>query len=163
MMTADILIILFLILLGVFLILLEVFFLPGITIAGIGAVLFLAGAVYYAFAQIGSTAGFLTLAACVIASLGGIGWFIRSKSLDRMALKTDIDSVATETVSEKIRPGDRGTTLTRLNPIGKAEVNGIITEARAIGNFIDEDCIIIVEKINKTNIDVRREEDENPA
>lgn len=48
----DIFIIALLIFIGLVMVILEVFFLPGITIAGISAVLFFVGAVFYAFMQL---------------------------------------------------------------------------------------------------------------
>ncbi len=58
----DIFIIALLIFIGLVMVILEVFFLPGITIAGISAVLFFVGAVFYAFMQLGEFAGYITIA-----------------------------------------------------------------------------------------------------
>ena len=111
----DIFIIALLIFIGLVMVILEVFFLPGITIAGISAVLFFVGAVFYAFMQLGEFAGYITIAVSVIVTIVGIVIFIRSRSLDRMALKTTIDSVAPTLVSDQIKVGDEGVTLSRLN------------------------------------------------
>ena len=47
----DIIIIGILLLLAVILVILELFFLPGLSLAGLAAILFYGGALYYAFAQ----------------------------------------------------------------------------------------------------------------
>lgn len=155
-MALDIIIICLLVLLGIFLLILEIFFLPGITVAGIGALLFWAGAVYYAFSQLGATAGFWTLGLSVVAGSAGIYWFIRSKSIDRMALKTDIDSVVPTSIDDRVAAGDRGITISRLNPMGTVLINETEMEAKTWDEFIDENTPVIVEKVNKTNIVVRK-------
>ena len=84
-------VVLILLAIGVVFFLIELFFIPGLSIAGIAGFLAVAGAVFYAYAFIGATAGHLTL----VGSLALIGisvWlFLRSNMLDKMSLKTDID------------------------------------------------------------------------
>lgn len=83
----DIFIIAILVVAAVILFLVELFIIPGISIAG-----FLAGgciiyANYYAFANLGAIAGFITLAISVITCIGSLVWFMHSKTLDKIALK----------------------------------------------------------------------------
>ena len=47
-----------------------------------------------------------------------------------MALKTTIDSVAPTLVSDQIKVGDEGVTLSRLNPMGSVLINDVTVEAR---------------------------------
>ncbi len=154
----DIFIIALLILVGLFMVILEIFFLPGITIAGVSAILFFVGAVFYAFIQLGETAGYIVIALSVIVTIIGIIVFMRSRSLDRMALKTAIDSVAPTLISDQIKVGDEGITLSRLNPMGSVLVNGITVEARTREDFIDEDTSVVVEKVDRTAITVQKKE-----
>ncbi len=68
----DILIIAVLVIAAIILFLVELFIVPGISIAG-----FLAGgcivvANYYAFVQMGTTAGFITLAISAVACIGSL-------------------------------------------------------------------------------------------
>ena len=156
----DIFIIALLIFIGLVMVILEVFFLPGITIAGISAVLFFAGAVFYAFMQLGEFAGYITIAVSVIVTIVGIVIFIRSRSLDRMALKTTIDSVAPTLVSDQIKVGDEGVTLSRLNPMGSVLINDVTVEARTREDFIDEDTPVVVEKVDRTTVIVQKKENE---
>ncbi|MBS6268044.1 MAG: NfeD family protein [Tannerella sp.] len=156
----DIFIIALLIFIGLVMVILEVFFLPGITIAGISAVLFFVGAVFYAFMQLGEFAGYITIAVSVIVTIIGIIAFIRSRSLDRMALKTTIDSVAPTLVSDQIKVGDEGITLSRLNPMGSVLINNITVEARTREDFIDEDTPVVVEKVDRTTVIVQKKENE---
>ena len=151
----DILIIGTLLVVGIFLIILEIFFLPGITIAGIASILFLAGAIYYAFAELGSTEGFVVLAVSVIAIITTIIWFMRSKTLTRMSLHTEIDSVAPTLIDTHIKVGDTGVTLSRLNPMGQIIIGNEKIEAKSLDGFIDENQPVVVEKVENTNAIVR--------
>ena len=88
----DILIIAVLIITAVILFLVELFVIPGISLAGISALGCIIYANYYAFANIGMAGGFITLGISAIACIGSLIWFMRSKMLDKLALKKDIDS-----------------------------------------------------------------------
>ena len=132
----DIFIIIVLVVAAVILFLVELFIVPGISIAG-----FLAGgciiyANYYAFTNIGTTAGFITLI-----------WFMRSKTLDKIALKKNITSKIDRSAEEKVKIGDTGVTTTRLALIGYAEINGDIVEVKSTDGFLNEKTPIIVNRI----------------
>ena len=88
----DILIIIVLIVAAVILFLVELFVIPGISIAGILAGACMIYANYYAFAYLGTTAGFITLGVSAIACIGSLILFMRSKTLDKVALKKNITS-----------------------------------------------------------------------
>ena len=76
-------------------------------------------------------------------------------------LKTSIDSKVDNIRSEegRVKPGDRGVTVTRLVPGGKVLVNGEYYEAKSVDILIDprqeieviriEDNKVIVKPINK--------------
>ena len=143
----DILIIAVLVIAAIILFLVELFIVPGISIAG-----FLAGgcivvANYYAFVQMGTTAGFITLAISAVACIGSLIGFMRSKTLDRLSLKKDITSKVDRTAEERVKVGDVGVTTTRLALIGYAEINGDIVEVKSIDGFLDEKTSIIVNRI----------------
>ncbi|MGP1536706.1 NfeD family protein [Bacteroides heparinolyticus] len=143
----DILIIAVLVIAAIILFLVELFIVPGISIAG-----FLAGgcivvANYYAFVQMGTTAGFITLAISAVACIGSLIGFMRSKTLDRLSLKKDITSKVDRTAEEQVKVGDVGVTTTRLALIGYAEINGDIVEVKSIDGFLDEKTSIIVNRI----------------
>ena len=88
----DVLIIVVLIIAAVILFLVELFVIPGISVAGFGALGCIIYANYYAFAYMGTGAGFITLVVSGIACIGSLVWFMRSKTLDKLALKKDITS-----------------------------------------------------------------------
>ena len=83
-----------LLLFGVGLLLAEMFLLPGFGIAGVFGLLSLAGAVataYIKLTAIWSWAGHATLAACIILCGIAIYAFMKSKTLEKMALDTKIE------------------------------------------------------------------------
>ena len=142
----DVLIIIALIAAAVILFLVELFVIPGISLAGISALVFIIYANYYAFANLGTGAGFITLIISGIACIGSLVWFMRSKTLDKLALK-DITSKIDLSDAEKVKVGDTGITITRLAQIGNAEINGNIIEVKSMDGLLNEKTPIVVNRI----------------
>mgnify|MGYP000968439554 CR=1 FL=1 len=143
----DILIIIALIVAAVILFLVELFLIPGISIAGFAAGGCIIYANYYAFAHLGTAGGFITLTVSAITCIGSLVWFMRSKTLDKIALKKNITSKVDRSAEDKVKIGDTGVTTTRLALIGYAEINGAIVEVKSTDGFLDEKTRIIVERI----------------
>lgn len=148
----SVLAIILLIILGLVLLLLEFAVIPGVTIAGIGGFLLLAGSVYIAFAEIGKVAGFITLAIVLILSPLMIYYFFKSRAGKKMILDSKIDGKVENTASDKIQQGDTGITIGRLAPTGKVKINGEIVEAQSSGVFIDHQVEIRVVKTHLNKI-----------
>ena len=144
----EILIIIALIVAGLILFFIEVFLVPGITIAGIASACSLLYAIYYAFSDMGMQAGFITLSCTAAGIIGITVWVMRSKTVDRLSLKKELD----------FRPGvgDRGTSATRLTLIGNAEINGHLIEVQSADGFIDEGTTIEVTRIGNNTVYVKR-------
>ena len=149
----DILIITVLIIAAVILFLVELFVIPGISLAGISALACILYANYYAFANLGMAGGFITLG---ISAVGSLIWFMRSKMLDKLALKKDIDSKVDRSAEKSVKVGDTGISTTRLAQIGYAEINGNIVEVRSIDGFLNEKTPIIVSRITDGTILVEK-------
>lgn len=152
----EIAVVLILLLVAVGLLLVEMFLIPGLSIAGIGGLLFLGGAVYYAYAFISPEAGHLSLVAAFVMMAIAIVIFIRSKALEKMSLKTEIDGKNDPLKDTEVKVGDFGITTSRLAPMGKIRVNGHIVEAKAIDDFIDQDVDVVIIKVQSTNVLVER-------
>lgn len=149
-------IVILLLVVGIILFLIEFFLIPGLSIAGIAGVAFLGGAIYYAYYSIGSTAGHITLISSLLL-LGISVWiFVKSKMLERMSLKTEIDGKNDPLKGLDIKIGDTGKTSSRLAPMGKVKINNHIVEAKTNDDFIDPEVEIIVVDIMNTNILVER-------
>ena len=143
----DILIITILIIAAVILFLIELFVIPGISLAGISALACIIYANYYAFANLGTAAGFVTLGVSAITCIGSLVWFMRSKMLDKLALKKNIDSKIDRSAENSVKVGDAGISTTRLAQIGYAEINGNIVEVKSIDGFLNEKTPIVVSRI----------------
>lgn len=143
----TILAIIVLILLGLLLLLLEFAVVPGVTIAGIGGFLMLAGSVYLAFAQYGTAAGIITLVVVLTASPALIVYFFKSRAGKKMILETNIDSKVETFETDNIHPGDTGITTGRLAPTGKVRINDVTIEAQSTGSFIDHNRQVRVIKV----------------
>jgi NfeD-like. len=143
----DILIIIGLIVAGVILFLIEIFVIPGISFAGIGAFCCLIYANYFAFSNLGNTAGFITLATSAIACISTLTLFMKSKTLDKIALKKNINSTVDNEAEQSVEVGDTGIASTRLALIGMADINGHHVEVKSIDGLIEEKTPIIVSRI----------------
>lgn len=152
----DVLIIIILIIAAVVLFLVELFIIPGISVAGFAALGCIIFANYYAFANIGTSAGFITLVVSGIACVGSLIWFMRSKTLDKLALKKDITSKVDRSDANKVKVGDTGITTTRLAQIGYAEINGMIIEVKSSEGLLDEKSPVIVNRIAEGTIFVEK-------
>jgi membrane-bound ClpP family serine protease len=150
----NILIILLLIFLGIVLLLIEFTILPGITIAGVGAVLLFAYSIYMAFSSFGPLAGFMTLGFIVIIAPLLVVMLFKGKTGKKLVLSTTITGIANEINQEKVKIGDIGITVGRLAPTGKIKVNGEVVEARSTGTFIDPGENVRIIQIEKSQITV---------
>ena len=158
-MTFNLIIVTLVILLGIIFLLAEIFLLPGITISGIAGFIFLVGGIAYAYMYMGTMAGNMTLIISAFLLMGSFLYFIKSKSLRRISLTTNIDSKVDTSDLKKINVGDVGITQSRLNPMGKVFINDLTVEAKSLdGQMIDEDTEVVVNKVDWSNIIVSRKE-----
>ena len=81
---------------------------------------------------------------------------MRSKTLDKIALKKNITSKIDRSTEEKVKIGDTGVTTTRLALIGYAEINGDIVEVKSTDGFLNEKTPIIVNRITDAVILVEK-------
>ncbi|HKM43941.1 MAG TPA: hypothetical protein VJY12_00620 [Dysgonamonadaceae bacterium] len=161
-MTFDLIIVSLVILLGIIFLLAEIFLLPGLTVSGIAGFIFLVGGIAYAYMYMGTRAGNFTLVISTFLLLGSFLYFIKSKSLRRIALTTNIDAKVDTSDLLKINKGDIGITQSRLNPIGKVFINDLTVEAKSIdGEMIDEDTEVEVIKVDWSNILVSKTKAKN--
>ena len=153
----DILAITLLIVIALALAVLEIFFLPGITIAGICSLVFYGGGIYYAYVLFGTNGAVITLLVAAIVTIAVIIGFMRSRSFDKIALHTEIDSVVPSQVWADIKVGDVGKTLTRLNPMGKVIVRQHTVEAQAENELIEEETPVRIIRVEPNMVIVCKE------
>jgi membrane-bound ClpP family serine protease len=151
----DVLIVIVLCFVGIVLILAEIFLIPGLTVAALAGGAFSIGGIYYAFRYLGTTAGFISLFAVVVVIGIAFIYLVKSKALDNIALKTNINSTVASQDSLDISAGDEGISISRLNPMGKVKVNNVVMEAKTLGDFMDENTEIVVIKVSPTQLIVK--------
>jgi membrane-bound ClpP family serine protease len=144
-----------LLLLGILLLLLEILFVPGTTIVGVGGIVLLAIGIYLAYDFISVTAGHISLASSVAVLFLSLIVLLKGKTWQRMALDTTVDGKGVEQVEKLVAVGDRGKTISRLNPIGKALFGEKILEVSTTGGFVGEDEAIEVVKVEQNKIKVK--------
>ena len=145
--------IILLILIGLFLLMLEILFVPGMVLGFISVILMIVG-IIFAFKDYGTTTGILVLSGTTVSSIVAVYWAFNSSLWKKMQVQSSIEGKA-NVLSESIKVGDAGKTISRLNPMGKAFFNNIQVEVHATENFIDEDKEIIIEKIHQNKIFVK--------
>ena len=114
------------------------------------------GGVFYAYSYIGALAGTITLLTSLSLLAGGFVWLVKSKSLKKIALTTDIEGTVDNSELMKLAKGDIGTTVSRLNPIGKVMFDDIMVEGKSFnGELIDEDTEVVVVSVDSFNVVVK--------
>ena len=141
-----------LILVGLVLIFAEVLLVPGVGIAGVLGLLSLGGSCFYAFTQIGTTAGTIVTAVNVVLLVAFTIWILRAKTWRKMALETEIRSKAVPTESSVLAVGDKGKTITRLAPMGTVRFGEHVVEVKALEGMIDPDVDVQVVLIEDNRI-----------
>ena len=140
---------------GVLLLLAEIFLIPGGGAVGIAGILCLGGATFGAYYWISPLAGHITLGLSLLFGACCIYAFFKSRALEKMALKTDIDSKVDLIDNLGINIGDRGTTLGRLAPMGHIIINDNDVEAKSWRDFIDENIEVEVIAIEGNHVVVK--------
>jgi len=136
-----------LLLFGVALVVAEIFLIPGIGFAGFFGFLSLAASVTLAYMYISPLAGHITLCAAILMALVAIYAFLRGRTLEKMALKADINARVDLVSGLDIHVGDVVRTSSRLAPMGKVRIEDRELEAKSIGAFIDPETPVSIERI----------------
>lgn len=145
-----------LILLGLLLFVAELVLLPGITLAALGSFCCLVGAVTWAFVGGGVTTGLIVTGIVVALLILLTLLFLRPRTWNRVALKTNIESqVQPVGIEQRVEVGVQGFTLSRLAPMGKVQIGGDIYEAKSLDSYIDARREVVVIGYDNANIIVR--------
>ncbi len=148
--------IIILILVGILMLLLEILVIPGSGVAGIiGFGLMIAG-IWMAYSNEGTKAGHITLAITLGVNLIGLLLALRSKTWKKAMLSTQIDSKVNTIDPLQLQVGDKGVTVSRCAPMGKAIFNDKFFEVSALADFIDENAVVRVVKISGNKVFVKQ-------
>lgn len=141
-----------LVIVGILLLLVEFLIIPGVTVAGIvGSLLIIGGVVSGYYFHPFKIANFILLGTIVLLLLFFILAF-KTKTWQKLGLKSEIDSHATQDVAELFDVGDTGKTVSRLAPIGTIMINESLVEARSLGGFIDPNTEIVIIRKEKNKL-----------
>lgn len=141
------------IIVGLVLILLEILVIPGVGVAGILGGMLVIGGVALAYTKsMAFGHGMLAFSAV----LSGITFYfsLKAKTWNKVSLKESIDTRVNELSG--IEVGNKGIALSRLAPMGKAEINGIECEVESNEGLIDEQATIEVVSIEINKVWVRK-------
>ena len=144
-----------LIVIGLALIVVEVVVLPGITIAGIGGVILIAGGVFFSYQNFGNTVGTFTLIGTSLLFIIFLAYALRAKTWDKLSLNSEIDGRVNVVDTNNITLGDRGMTISRLAPIGKVLIHDEIVEGKSGFGLIDENTEVEVIQVDISTIIVQ--------
>lgn len=152
----SIIAIVLLILLGIFLFLVEFLLIPGVTIAGIGGAVVMGFAVYSAYKTHGNPVGNYILIGTLIVTVVSFYYMLRAKTWNKLMLHKNLDGkVEVGLEDNTIKVGDRGEAITRMAPIGKVMVNGLIVEGKSRDGFLDQNTPVEVFKVLNTQVIVK--------
>ena len=109
----------------------------------------------------GTAAGNYTLIGTAVASFITIYFVLKTKTWNRIMLKTSIDGKVNvvEKENPNVKVGDIGETVTRLNPMGRVLVNGENFEGKSEDIFIDQQSKVEVTKVLSNKIIVKLKTD----
>jgi membrane-bound ClpP family serine protease len=139
---------------GIFLVMLEIFLLPGMVAGILGGIAVIFG-IYESYAVYGSTAGHITASATILVTILLLVLLFRAKTWKIATLKESIDGKVNTVGENNLKPGDSGKTITRLYPIGKAEINNDLFEVQSLTGIIEAETEIVVTKIEGYKIFVK--------
>ncbi len=149
--------IILLIFFGLLFLVAELVLLPGVSVGAILALLSYGGAIYISFKDFGPVTGGVVIAAILLLSLIATIISLRTKTWERFSLRQKITSSSMpEPVREGVKIGDTGTTLSRLAPMGKVEIDGRIFEAKSLGDYVDPRQPVEVVGFENFNIVVKK-------
>lgn len=152
----SILAIIIIIVLGILLFIVEFLLIPGVTIAGIGGAILMGVAVYMSYKTHGNTVGNYTLIATLILTIGMFVYALRAKTWNRLMLKKDLEGkVEVGLENETVKVGDRGESITRMAPIGKVLINGLVVEGKSQRGFLDPHTLVEVIKVLNTQVIIK--------
>lgn len=151
----DLTLIIGLVILGIILLLLELLVIPGVGIAGISGFILLGISVWRVYVEFGTIAGHWFLAGIGLLLIFFLWWALRAKTWKRAALKAEIDGKSDGQPDVPINIGDQGVTTSRLNPSGKALINGDFFEVRSYDKLVNNNVKVEVTKIDNRTIYVK--------
>lgn len=149
-------IVILLILVGIAMLILEITVIPGAGVAGIIGFGLMVVGIWFAYTRIGIFEGNIVLISTFVINIVGITFTLRSKTWKSAMLKTEIKSKVNLVDTENIAVGNKGVTIGRCAPMGKALINEKYLEVSALSEFIDQNKEIEIIKISGNKIYIKQ-------
>ena len=145
-----------LVLIGVLLLLAEILIIPGVGVTGILGLVSLGGSCFYAYHEMGGTAGtVVTTVVCLLVVLMLV-FVLRGKTWTKLALKTSIESKATPGTIKEIDLGQKGEAVTRLSPMGSVRFDDEVVEVKSLDGMLERGTQVTVVLIEDNKIYVKQ-------
>ena len=141
-----------LILFGLALVLIEIIFIPGTTFVGLIGLSFAGFGIYFSYDYFGNSTGTAVLISFSLVSVAAFVISIRSGVWKRFALRKTITSKVNEGQIQALQVGEKGTSISALRPIGKAEFGDQVYEVTTSGNYLEAGLDIEITRIEKNKI-----------
>jgi len=149
-------VIIILILVGLLMMILEIIVIPGSGIAGIiGMVLMIAG-IWLAYSKQGVAAGHITLGVTIAINVIGLIITLRSKTWKSAMLKTVNAGKVNEIDEDALIVGQKGITISRCAPMGKAKFDNVFYEVSTLSEFIDQNQEVEIIRISGNKIYIKK-------
>jgi membrane-bound ClpP family serine protease len=100
-------------------------------------------------------AGHVSLTSSVAVVFLALIVLLKGETWKRVALDDKLEGKGVESVEEVVKLGDKGKTISRLNPVGKAVFDERILEVATSGDFVNEGVDVEIIKIEGNKIRVR--------
>lgn len=144
-----------LLLIGLILVIAEILFVPGTTIVGIIGVLVTGVGIYYAFVTFDNQVAVMVLVATLVLNFGALIYGFRSGAWKKFALKSTIKSRAFDDRLKGLEVGMKGTAISDIKPIGKAEIGDGIYEVKSESGFISVGTVVFITKLENNIIIIK--------
>lgn len=115
----------------------ELVLLPGVSVGALLALVCYGSSIFLAFRDYGVVGGCIAILVVLLLSLVATVVSLRAKTWQRFSLEQQIRSSSMPRPEESLHAGDRGTTLSRLSPMGKVEIGGQVYEAKSLDAYVD--------------------------
>ncbi len=149
------LLIIALLLIGLTLLVVEIIFVPGTTVIGILGILFLGAGVMTTYQNFGSDVGLYVLIGTAAGTAVALFFSFRSQAWMKFANKSSIDSKVNEGMTRDLAPGDEGTALSTLRPMGKAQFKLGEFEVKTLGDYVDVGTRVTIVHVDSHQIIVK--------
>ena len=133
----------------------EILFVPGTTIVGIIGVLVTGVGIYYAFVTFDNQVAVMVLVATLVLNFGALIYGFRSGAWKKFALKSTIKSRAFDDRLKGLEVGMKGTAISDIKPIGKAEIGDGIYEVKSESGFISVGTVVFITKLENNIIIIK--------